>query len=199
MKITTEFITSSARIKIKGHESACIWFTGLSGSGKSTLAAGVEKELNNMGIHTFILDGDVIRRGLNKDLGFSIEDRSENIRRIGEVSKLFTNAGLIVLTAFISPFKKDRETVRALHDKNKFIEVYVDCNLKVCADRDVKGLYKKARAGEIKEFTGISSPYEIPDSPEIRIKNGNGSDLNKNIQMIVDYLKVNNIITKSIH
>ncbi len=194
MQYSTELINYKNRNKIKRNEAACIWFTGLSGSGKSTLASGVQIELNNRSINTFLLDGDIIRKGLNKDLGFSDRDRTENIRRIGEVTKLFTDAGLIVLTAFISPFKKDRKSARALHERNKFIEVFVDCSIEDCADRDVKGLYKKARAGEIKEFTGISSPYEIPESPEIIIQNGNGSDLNKNIQTIIDYLLENKII-----
>ena len=176
------------RIKIKNHKPACIWFTGLSGSGKSTLAEGVEYELNKRGVHTFLLDGDVIRQGLNKDLGFSNEDRTENIRRIAEVSKLFTDAGLIVLTAFISPFKKDRDFARSLHGSDGFIEVFIDCSLDECEKRDPKGLYKKARTGEIKDFTGISSPYEVPKNPEIKIANGNSSDLNKNIQSIVEYL-----------
>ena len=193
MAYCTGFLSAEERTKIKKHNSACVWFTGLSGSGKSTLAAGVEYELNKNGIHTFLLDGDVVRKGLNKDLGFSKEDREENIRRIGEVTKLFTDAGLIVLTAFISPFSKDREFARSLHDQNKFIEVFVDCVLEDCEARDAKGLYKKARAGEVKEFTGISSPYEVPDKPEIIIQNSNGSDLKQNIQSIINYLVVRNI------
>ena len=193
MAYCTGFLSAEERTKIKKHNSACVWFTGLSGSGKSTLAAGVEYELNKNGIHTFLLDGDVVRKGLNKDLGFSKEDREENIRRIGEVSKLFTDAGLIVLSAFISPFSKDREFARSLHDQNKFIEVFVDCVLEDCEARDAKGLYKKARAGEVKEFTGISSPYEVPDKPEIIIQNSNGSDLKQNIQSIINYLVVRNI------
>ncbi len=187
-------ISPKERIKIKGHNPACIWFTGLSGSGKSTLATLVEHELNSQGIHTFLLDGDIVRQGLNKDLGFSHEDRTENIRRIGEITKLFTDAGLVVLTAFISPFKKDRNIVRALHCENNFIEVYVDCSLKDCEERDPKGLYKKARAGEIKEFTGITSPYEVPEFPEIRIANGSGSNLHENILTIINYLCVRNVI-----
>ena len=188
MKFNTELVTPKDRSKIKNHNSACVWFTGLSGSGKSTLASSVEYELNKMGIHTYLLDGDVIRQGLNKDLGFNREDREENIRRIAEVTKLFTNAGIVVIAAFISPFKKDREFARSLYDQNKFIEVYVDCSLKECEERDVKGLYKKARAGEIADFTGITSPYEVPENPDIILDNSNNSDLRKNIQSIIDYL-----------
>ncbi len=147
MKFNTELVSPQDRSKIKNHNSACVWFIGLSGSGKTTLASSVEYELKKMGIHTYLLDGDEIRRGLNKDLGFSREDREENIRRIAGVTKLFTNAGVVVFAAFISSFKRDREFARPLYDQNKFIEVYVDCSLKDCEERDVKGLYKKARAG----------------------------------------------------
>ena len=198
MKMQTCIITPKHRSEIKKHESACVWFTGLSGSGKSTLASAVECELNKMCVHTFLLDGDAVRKGLNNDLGFSKEDRAENIRRIGEVTKLFTDAGLIVLAAFISPFTKEREFARSLHDKNKFIEVYVDCSLHDCEERDIKGLYKKARAGEIREFTGISSPYEVPDKPELCIKNGNGSSLLENIRSIINYLEMRSIVPESI-
>jgi len=189
-------ITSNEKIKLKKYKPTCIWFTGLSGSGKSTLAAGVESKLNEIGVHTYLLDGDEIRKGLNKDLGFSNEDRTENIRRIGEVSKLFTNAGLIVLAAFISPFKKDRDIVRALHGENNFIEIYVDCSLEDCEKRDPKGFYKKARSGEIKDFTGISSPYEVPLSPEIKIANGNERDVDDNIMIILDFLYKGKIVLK---
>jgi bifunctional enzyme CysN/CysC len=146
-----------------------VWFTGLSGAGKSTIANLVEKKLHALGRHSFLLDGDNIRHGLNRDLGFSAEDRVENIRRVGEVAKLMTDAGLIVLTAFISPFKAEREMVRKVIPAGEFIEVFVDTPLGVAEDRDVKGLYKKARAGQLKNFTGIDSPYEAPESPELHL------------------------------
>ena len=157
------------REQLNRHRSAILWFTGLSGAGKSTLAHAVEDFLHNKGIRTFVLDGDNIRRGLCKDLGFSEEDRNENIRRIGEVSKLMMDAGLIVMTAFISPYRKDRQIARELVEVGDFIEVYCNARLDVCESRDVKGLYRKARAGEIPEFTGITSPYEAPENPEIEL------------------------------
>ncbi len=187
-------VSISDRENANGHKSACLWFTGLSGSGKSTLALEVEAELFKQGIHTYILDGDNVRYGLNKDLSFSETDRKENIRRIGEVAKLFVDAGIIVLTAFISPFVNDREQVRKLLPEGKFIEIFVDCDLETCEARDPKGLYKKARANEIKDFTGISSPYEKPVNPEIIIDNGKNSDLNKNIAKIISHLKSKRII-----
>jgi adenylylsulfate kinase len=156
------------REKLNGHKGACIWLTGLSGSGKSTIAVQLEKQLAEAGARTYILDGDNIRHGLNKNLGFSPEDRTENIRRIGEVAKLFVDAGMVVLTAFISPYRADRDQVRALMPDD-FVEVHVDCPLDVCEQRDVKGLYQKARAGQIKEFTGISAPYEAPAKAELTI------------------------------
>ncbi len=152
-----------------GHKSACLWFTGLSGSGKSTLANLVEQELFQNGIHTFILDGDNMRKGLNKDLNFTEEGRIENIRRIGEVARLMCDAGMVVLAAFVSPFVRDRKMVRKLME-GSFIEIFVDAPIEVCEQRDVKGLYQKARRGEISNFTGISSPFEPPKSPEIHIK-----------------------------
>jgi adenylylsulfate kinase len=151
-------IKKEDRQRQKGHKSAILWFTGLSGSGKSTLAHAVEERLFEMGVHTYVLDGDNIRTGLNKDLGFSAEDRKENIRRIGEVAKLFVDAGIMTLTAFISPYKQDRQFVRSLVKKGEFIEIYVKCPLEICERRDVKGLYKKARRGIIKNFTGIDDP-----------------------------------------
>jgi adenylylsulfate kinase len=160
------------REKQNGHKAVVIWFTGLSGSGKSTLAHAVENALFEADCRTFVLDGDNIRHGLNKDLGFSPEDREENIRRIGEVANLFTQAGVIAMTAFISPYRADRDKARAIAGEGNFIEVYVKCALDICEERDTKGLYKKARAGEIKEFTGISAPYEEPDNPEIVIDTG---------------------------
>lgn len=150
-------------------QPCCIWLTGLSGSGKSTLANALETALHQSGRHTYLLDGDNVRHGLNKDLGMSDEDRQENIRRIGEVAKLMVDAGLIVITAFISPFRVDRDAVRALFEEGEFIEVFVDAPLEECEKRDPKGLYKKARAGQIKEFTGIDSPYEAPLNPELAL------------------------------
>lgn len=162
-------IGKSDRIRQNGHKTCVVWFTGLSGSGKSTLANAVEQLLVADAIHTYVLDGDNIRNGLNSNLDFSEAGRRENIRRIGEVSKLFVDAGIVVLTAFISPFKSDRALVRSMLDQQEFVEVFVDCPIEVCEQRDVKGLYKKARAGEISDFTGISSPFEIPEHPEIII------------------------------
>ena len=164
-------VTKDERSSIKSQKSCVLWFTGLSGSGKSTIANAVESKLVELKKHTYLLDGDNIRMGLNKGLSFSDEDRVENIRRIGEVSKLFVDAGTIVLTAFISPFREDRESVRKLLEENEFIEVFIDTPLEVCEGRDPKGLYKKARKGEIPNFTGISSPYEEPTKAEINIKN----------------------------
>jgi len=164
-----------------------IWLTGLSGSGKSTIAVATECELVGRGHLAFVLDGDNIRHGLNKNLGFSPEDRSENIRRIGEVSKLFTEAGVIVFSSFISPYRSDRDAVRALMDSGDFVEVYVDASLETCEGRDVKGLYKKARAGEIPEFTGISAPYEAPESPEL-ILDTNRQSVEESTGRLIEYL-----------
>jgi len=184
----------TSREKLNRHKGVCLWFTGLSGSGKSTLALELEAELYKNGVHTFVLDGDNIRHGLNKDLSFSNNDRVENIRRIGEVANLFVDAGIIVMTAFISPCIKDREQVRNLIPNGKFIEIFVDCDLETCESRDPKGLYKKARNNEIKDFTGISSAYEKPNNPEVVINNGMNSDLNKNVQILLAYLKKEQII-----
>ncbi len=162
-------VTARRRAEILGHAPATLWFTGLSGSGKSTIAIAVEAALADRGVAAYVLDGDNVRFGLNRDLGFSPEDRVENIRRIGEVCRLFHDAGLVVLTAFISPYHADRDLVRALHPEGGFHEVFVDTPLAVCEARDVKGLYAKARAGEIPEFSGVSAPYEPPPSPELRI------------------------------
>lgn len=162
-------ISKKDRNKLLGNRSFVIWFTGLSGSGKSTLANETEKILNKKGYLTYILDGDNIRGGLNRNLTFSEEDRKENIRRIGEVAKLMVDAGIIVITAFISPFREDRDAVRKLLDEGEFIEVYLNTPVEKCEERDVKGLYKKAREGEIKDFTGINSPYEVPLNPEVII------------------------------
>jgi adenylylsulfate kinase len=160
-------VTLSDRRKLNGHKSCLLWFTGLSASGKSTLANELDKQLYEKGIRSYVLDGDNIRHGLNKDLGFSPEDRKENIRRIGEVAKLFVDAGLFTLAAFISPYRDDRDMVRKMFPEGDFIEVYVKCSIEECERRDPKGLYKKARAQEIKEFTGISAPYEEAFNPEI--------------------------------
>jgi adenylylsulfate kinase len=162
-------IDGAARAKNLGHRSCTVWFTGLSGSGKSTLAFSVEQALINKGVAAYVLDGDNVRFGLNRDLGFAPEDRTENIRRIGEVCRLFQDAGMVVLTAFVSPYSADRDAVRALHPPGLFVEVFVDTPLEVCEERDVKGLYAKARAGEIPEFTGITAPYEPPSNPEITV------------------------------
>ncbi|MEH0158149.1 adenylyl-sulfate kinase [Limibacter armeniacum] len=157
------------RNKQIGHRSFVIWFTGLSGSGKSTIANALEAKLHENGVHTYILDGDNVRSGLNKDLDFSDESREENIRRIGEVANLFVDAGVVTLSAFVSPFAKDRQKVRDIVEADNFVEVFVNCPLEVCEQRDVKGLYKKARAGEISNFTGISSPFEAPENPDVEI------------------------------
>ncbi|KFI04241.1 adenylyl-sulfate kinase [Bacillus spizizenii] len=175
-------ITKSDRQSLNGHKSCALWFTGLSGSGKSVLANAVDEKLYRMGIQCYVLDGDNIRHGLNKDLGFRTEDRIENIRRIGEVAKLFVDSGQMILTAFISPFREDRDMVRALFPEGEFFEIYVKCPLHVCEQRDPKGLYKKARNGEIKHFTGIDSPYEAPLSPDFIIESdqisiSDGADL----------------------
>ena len=165
-------VSSDERQQLKGHPGCVIWFTGLSGSGKSTIANTVDHKLHAIGKHTYLLDGDNIRHGLNKNLGFSAEDRAENIRRIGEVAKLFADSGTITLTAFISPYRVDRDAARALLPEGGFIEVFVDAPLATCEERDPKGLYKKARAGEIKGFTGIDDPYEAPEKPELVLDSG---------------------------
>ena len=183
------------REKLNGHKGATVWLTGLSGSGKSTIAVDLEKRLCERGVRTYILDGDNIRHGLNKNLGFSPEDRTENIRRIGEVAKLFTDAGLVAITAFISPYRADRDQVRALMKPGDFVEIFVDCPVDVCEQRDVKGLYKKARAGEIKEFTGISAPYEAPASPELTLKSHELS-VDAAVAKVVDYLGSKGIIPR---
>lgn len=164
-------VSREDRERARGHRGATLWFTGLSGSGKSTVANLVEKQLADRGCVTYVLDGDNVRHGLNADLGFSPEDRTENIRRIGEVAKLFTDAGVLTMAAFVSPYRADRDRVRASVGEGDFIEVYVQASLDACEARDPKGLYKKARAGEIKDFTGISAPYEAPEAPEILLEN----------------------------
>ena len=184
------------REKKLGQKGCTIWLTGLSGSGKSTLAVAAEKLLADRGHQTYILDGDNVRHGLNKDLGFSPEDRTENIRRIGEVANLFTDAGVINLTAFISPYRADRDVVRELMEDGDFIEVHVDCPLEECEKRDVKGLYKKARAGEIPEFTGISAPYEAPEKAELTLKTGELA-LEESVAACIDYLESKGYIAKA--
>jgi adenylylsulfate kinase len=177
-------VTRARREAQNGHRGAIIWFTGLSGSGKSTLAHAVEESLHQQGCRTFVLDGDNVRHGLCGDLGFSATDREENIRRIGEMAKLFVEAGIIVLTAFISPYRADRDRVRNLMPKDTFIEVYCGASLEICESRDVKGLYQKARAGQINEFTGVSSPYEPPKAPDLLINTG-GLSVNECVRLIL--------------
>ncbi|WP_316572585.1 adenylyl-sulfate kinase [Neobacillus sp. YIM B06451] len=186
-------MTKADRQNLNGHKSFVLWFTGLSGSGKSTLANEVDRQLYSMGVRSYVLDGDNIRHGLNKGLGFSKEDRIENIRRIGEVSRLFVDSGLVVLTAFISPFREDRSRVRELFEPGEFIEVFANCPLEVCEKRDVKGLYKKARRGEIREFTGIDSPYEVPFAPELSIDTS-GASVEECARRVIRYLQNNGLI-----
>ena len=182
-----------AREKLHGHRAACLWFTGLPSSGKSTLALEVESILHAQGCHTIVLDGDNIRHGLNKNLGFSPEDRAENIRRIGEVANLFVEGGSIVMTAFISPYREDRDMARALVPEGRFFEIYVDCALDICEERDPKGLYKKARAGEIKDFTGIDAPYEAPENAEVVVDTG-ALSLEESAQRVMEALKASGIL-----
>ena len=188
-------LSKEERGELKNQRPCILWFTGLSGAGKSTVANALEQALHRRGYHTYLLDGDNVRHGLNKNLGFTAEDRVENIRRIGEVAKLFVDGGTIVLTAFISPYRQDRRLVRDLVDEGEFIEVFVDTPLGVCEDRDPKGLYKKARAGEIKGFTGIDDPYERPERPEITLRTDQNSIEESVVQILEDlaargYLKV---------
>ncbi|MCH8034830.1 MAG: adenylyl-sulfate kinase [Bacteroidetes bacterium] len=187
-------ISKEDRQRQYGHKSVCIWFTGLSGSGKSTIARKLEEKLFERGVKIYVLDGDNVRHGLNNNLGFSPEDRTENIRRIGEVSKLFVDAGLVVMTAFISPYKEDRNNVRNLLDDGEFIEVFVDATIETCEERDPKGLYKKAKAGEIKEFTGISSPYEKPEKPELVLNTTEETDVSHNAEKVLKFLEENKFL-----
>jgi adenylylsulfate kinase len=186
-------ITQSDRANLAGHKSVILWFTGLSGAGKSTLAHAVEKELFDKRCRTYVFDGDNVRHGLCSDLGFSVEDRQENIRRIGEMTKLFLEAGVIALTAFISPYQTDRNRVRSLVKQREFIEVYCEADLSVCEQRDVKGLYAKARRGDIKNFTGISSPYEPPLKPELVLNTGQES-LEDCVDKVLAYLIMHDVI-----
>jgi adenylylsulfate kinase len=181
-------VTRARRESLNKYKAVNLWFTGLSGSGKSTLAHAVEERLHQMNCRTFVFDGDNVRHGLCSDLGFSVEDRSENIRRIGEMVNLFLQAGVIALTAFISPLKKDREKVRAIIGEENFIEIYCACSLEICEQRDVKGLYKKARAGLIKNYTGISSPYEAPENPTLCLDSGL-VPLEKCVEQVISYLQ----------
>lgn len=186
-------VSKQERATLKKQRPCVLWFTGLSGSGKSTLANALESKLFQMGHHTYLLDGDNVRHGLNRDLGFSDTDRVENIRRIGEAAKLFVDSGLIVLTAFISPFRSDRQMARTLLDQGEFLEVFVDAPLEVCETRDPKGLYAKARRGEIKQFTGIDSPYEPPESAEVRIDTG-AQDVEACIETLMSELQRRGIV-----
>jgi adenylylsulfate kinase len=190
-------ISRDDRYQILRQKGATVWFTGLSGSGKSTIAVALEKALHSMNKLSYRLDGDNVRLGINKNLGFSEEDRKENIRRIGEIAKLFGDAGTISLSSFISPYKADRDEVRALHEAANlpFVEVFVDCSLSVAEERDPKGLYKKARAGEIRNFTGIDDPYEAPESPEIHLRTDEMS-LQEEVSIVIDYLMMHDIIRK---
>ena len=186
-------VDRAARADKRGHRSAILWFTGLSGSGKSTLANAVNAALFERGLGTYVLDGDNVRHGLCKDLGFSDADREENIRRIGEVAKLFLDAGVIVLTAFVSPFRADRDKARDLVEAGDFFEIFCAADLDVCESRDPKGLYAKARSGAIKEFTGISSPYEEPDTPELKIDTG-AQDLAESVNVVIKALQDKGVI-----
>tara|TARA_B100000945_G_C20331208_1_gene572503 strand:+ start:84 stop:695 length:612 start_codon:yes stop_codon:yes gene_type:complete len=190
-------VARESKEKRNQHKSRVLWFTGLSGSGKSTVANATEKMLHDMGLQTYILDGDNVRMGLNKDLGFSAEDRTENIRRITEVAKLFADSGSIILTAFISPYREDRDKAREIISNDDFIEIFVSADLSVCEDRDPKGLYKKARSGEIKGFTGIDAPYEAPLNPELIVETDKNS-IEESAQIVVDYLIENGIISKKL-
>ncbi|MBO7744938.1 adenylyl-sulfate kinase [Paenibacillus sp. MWE-103] len=186
-------VTRQDRNRRNGHGSLALWFTGLSGAGKSTLALTLEKALHDRGIGSYVLDGDNIRHGLNRDLGFSEEDRKENLRRIGEVSKLFADAGLVVLSAFISPDEQDRRMVRELFAPGEFAEVYVKCSLEECEKRDPKGLYKKARSGQIRNFTGIDAKYDVPGSPELVIDTER-TPVEEAVRLLLGYLEERNVL-----
>lgn len=187
-------VSKEERCKLNGNKGAVLWFTGLSGCGKSTIANEVDYKLHQLRKHSMVLDGDNIRLGLNKNLSFSAEDRTENIRRIGEVAKLFASAGILTLTAFISPYRVDRDSVRAILPVGEFIEIYVNASLETCEKRDPKGLYKKARAGEIKNFTGISDPYEVPMNPEL-ILDSNHKDVSQLADEVIAYLEKHGILS----
>ncbi len=187
-------VTRARREAQNGHRGAILWFTGLSGAGKSTLAHSVEESLHKGGCRTFVLDGDNLRNRLCSDLGFTVKDRHENIRRVGEVAKLFMEAGVIVLTAFISPYHVDRGRVRGKVERGDFVEIYCNASIEICKTRDIKGLYKKAIAGEIAEFTGISSPYQVPEKPELIVNTGTVS-LDKCIQLVIEEIRKRGICT----
>ncbi|MFQ5666973.1 MAG: adenylyl-sulfate kinase [Candidatus Binatia bacterium] len=189
-------VTKADREAVTGHKACTIWLTGLPASGKSTLAVALEKALWDRDVHAYVLDGDNIRHGLNKDLGFSPADRNENIRRIGEVAKLFTLAGMVNITAFISPYRADRDQVRRIMEDGQFVEVYVECPVEECARRDPKGHYKKARAGEIREFTGITAPYEVPLHPEIVVRTDRESE-GECLGRILSYLESNGYVPRA--
>ncbi|ODV67427.1 adenylyl-sulfate kinase [Hyphopichia burtonii NRRL Y-1933] len=190
-------LSHNERIELRKQKGCTVWLTGLSASGKSTIACALEQSILARGLNSYRLDGDNVRFGLNKDLGFSESDRNENIRRISEVAKLFTDSCCITLTSFISPYKQDRKLARELHEKDNlpFVEVYVDVPVEVAEQRDPKGLYKKAREGIIKEFTGISAPYEAPENPEIHLKNYHGASIEESAEQIIDYLIKHNYIS----
>ncbi len=185
-------VSNEDRCKLAGHKGAVLWFTGLSGSGKSTVANEVDFKLHGMGKRTYVLDGDNVRMGLNRNLGFSAEDRAENIRRIGEVAKLFADSGTITTTAFISPYRADRDAVRALLPKGQFIEIHVNASLETCEARDPKGLYKKVRAGKIKDFTGIDAPYEAPENAEL-VLDADNKGVEELADEVIAYLESNGI------
>jgi adenylylsulfate kinase len=187
------FVTKEDREHLHGHKGAAIWFTGLSASGKSTIAHHLEKLLYDTNCSTYVFDGDNVRHGLCGDLGFSADDRAENIRRIGEMVKLFVDAGIIAITAFISPYRKDRRRIRDLVGKDRFFEIHVDCPIEVCAERDKKGIYEKAKAGIIKNFTGISAPYEPPENPEMVIQSDK-VDATKAAKQVLELMKKNKIL-----
>ena len=187
------FIDKAARSAQKGHKPALLWFTGLSGSGKSTLAGALEAELMQRGIHTYLLDGDNVRHSLCSDLGFATADRQENLRRVGEVAKLMVDAGLVVLAAFVSPYRAERAAIRARLPEGEFIEVFVDTPLSECEQRDPKGLYKKARAGEIKHFTGIDDPYEAPEHADIHLQN-HGQGIEQGVALLLAQLQARGVL-----
>jgi adenylylsulfate kinase len=187
-------VSKDERLKLAGHKGAVLWFTGLSASGKSTVANVVDHKLHSMGKRSFVLDGDNIRMGLNKNLGFSADDRAENIRRIGEVAKLFSTAGVIAVTAFISPYRKDRDAVRALLPEGEFLEIFMNTSLELCEKRDPKGLYKKARAGQLKGFTGIDDPYEAPEKPEL-VLDGDTKSIDELADEVIAHLQAKGLLS----
>ncbi|MCB1866307.1 MAG: adenylyl-sulfate kinase [Chromatiales bacterium] len=188
-------VTRTRRERANGHRGAVVWLTGLSGAGKSTVAHALEETLFRRGCRTYVFDGDNVRHGLCSDLGFSEDDRSENIRRIGEMTKLFVDAGIVAITAFISPFRADRQRVRSMFAHGDFYEVYCRCSLEICEQRDVKGLYARARAGEIAHFTGISSPYEEPETPELSVDTGDSS-LDETVAELLELLEARGVIAR---